>query len=76
MQHSRELVSAAEFANVPFRALRKADGTGVFLTSDSGIALDQTVRLSFKYRRDNGIVAFTEAGESCDELVFIDLPAV
>jgi YVTN family beta-propeller protein len=76
VQHSRELVPAAEFANVPFRALRKADGTGMFLTPDSGIALDQTVRLSFRYQRDNGIVAFTEAGESGDELVFIDLPAV
>jgi YVTN family beta-propeller protein len=76
VQHSRELAPTAEFANVPFQALRKADGTGIFLTSASGIAPDQTARLSFRYRRDNGIVAFTEVGESRDEFVFIDLPTV
>jgi YVTN family beta-propeller protein len=75
VQHSRELVAAAEFANVPFQALRKADGTGIFLTAPT-MTPDQTARLSFQYRRNNGIVAFTEAGESKDESVFIDLPAV
>jgi hypothetical protein len=75
VQHSRELVAAAEFANVPFQALRKADGTGIFLTAPS-VTPDQTVRLLFQYRRDNGVVAFTEAGESKDETVFIDFPAV
>jgi YVTN family beta-propeller protein len=75
VQHSRELVAAAEFANVPFRALRKADGTGIFLTAPT-MTPDQTARLSFRYHRDNGIVAFTEVGESGDELVSIDLPTV
>jgi hypothetical protein len=74
-QHSREFVSAAEFANVPFQALRKTDGTGIFITAPT-MTRDQTARLSFQYHRDNGIVAFTEVGESGDELVSIDLPTV
>jgi hypothetical protein len=75
VQHSRELVAAAEFANVPFQALRKADGTDIFLTAPT-MTPDQTARLSFQYHRNNGIVAFTEAGGSKDELVSIDLPTV
>ncbi|MHB8270291.1 beta-propeller fold lactonase family protein [Bradyrhizobium sp.] len=76
VQHSREFIPNAEFANVPFQALRKADGTGIFLTAAPSVTPDQTARLSFRYQRDNGVVAFTEAGESGDELVFIDLPTV
>jgi hypothetical protein len=76
VQHGREFIPVAEFANVPFQALRKADGTGIFLAPASSIAAGQTVRLSFRYHRDNGTVAFTEVGESADELVFIDLPTM
>jgi hypothetical protein len=76
MQHSKEFIAGAEFTKTPFQALRKADGTGIFLTPASGIIPSQTSRLSFRYRRDNGIVAFTEVGESGDEFVFIDLPTV
>jgi hypothetical protein len=73
VQHGRECIPVMEFAKVPFQALRKADGTGIFLAPASSIAPRQTMRLSFRYQRDNGIVAFTEVGESGDELVFIDL---
>jgi YVTN family beta-propeller protein len=73
--HSREFIPAAEFANIPFKALRKSDGTGIFLAPVSSVTGDQTARLSFQYHRDNGVVAFSEFGESGDELVFIDLPA-
>ncbi len=74
MVHSRECIPVPEFAPVPFRALREADGTGIFLAPTAGIAAGQTVRVSFQYHRDNGVVAFTEAGDSGDEMVFIDLP--
>jgi YVTN family beta-propeller protein len=76
VQHSREFIPDAEFADVPFQALRKADGTGIFVTAAPSMTPDQTARLSFQYHRNNGVVAFTEVGESADELVFIDLPTV
>jgi hypothetical protein len=74
VQHGRECIPAVEFAEVPFQALRKADGTGILIAPVSSITAGQAVRLSFRYHRDNGIVAFSEVGETGDELVFIDLP--
>jgi hypothetical protein len=69
--HARDFIQASDFNPLPFRALRKADGTGMFLAA---VPPGQTLRVSFGYKRDNGIVAFTEVGQSDEELVFIDLP--
>ena len=74
VQHGREFIPKLEYSKIPFRALRKADGTGVFLAPLASMAPGQTVKMSFLYHRDNGTVAFTEVGESGDEAVSIDLP--
>jgi len=68
----KEGVPTAQFTAASFQALRKADATGVFL-APSAIPAGSTVRLSFQYQR-GGTVAYTEAGDSADEIVFIDLP--
>ena len=74
VQHDREFIPKLEYTGVPFHALRKADGTGIFLAPLASMAPGKTVNLSFLYHRDNGTVAFTEVGESGDEVVSIDLP--
>lgn len=74
VQHGREFIPTQEYSKILFRALRKADGTGIFLARVGSMAPGQTLEMSFLYRRDNGTVAFTEVGESGDEVVSIDLP--
>jgi YVTN family beta-propeller protein len=75
VQHGREFVPALDYTGtIPFQALRKADGTGIFLAPVGSMAPGQTIKMSFVYHRDNGAVAFTDVGEPGDEVVSIDLP--
>lgn len=73
VQHARDVIPAADFGPFPFKALRKADGTGIFIAPAASAPLPPTLRLAFAYQRNDGIVALTEAGESGEELASIDV---
>jgi hypothetical protein len=75
VQHARDVIPASDFVPLPFQALRKADGTGIFITAAANAVPGSTLRLLFEYHRDDGVVAFTEVGDTGNELVFIDLPS-
>lgn len=79
--HARHFLPNRDYVTIDARVLRKADGTGFFVmpaAPGSALSIGQ-YRLKLTYRRDNtGVdpssLVFSEAGDSADERVALDLP--
>ena len=75
VRHRKEWIPKGDFAQLSFRVLREADGTGIFLVPDPPVTSDVTVRLFLRYQRNKaGSIRFSEVGDDSDQHVFIDLP--
>jgi hypothetical protein len=81
--HARTFRPDADFADVPMRASRSADGTALFVVGAQPAVPSALVggdyRLVLTYQRDNtaanpGSIVLTQGGSDADEVVVLDVP--